>query len=81
MASNKTKPLSYHRNRDYSIHFKWTYELNCDINNCYIQAREDQSIGYMKRLKKYWDEIHPEFNYFTEKQLRQQSAFVEKKRN
>ena len=33
----------------------------------------------MKGLKKYWDEIHPEFNFFTEKQLRQQPTFVEKK--
>ena len=31
----------------------------------------------MKGLKKYWDEIHPEFNFFTEKQLRQQPTFVE----
>ena len=34
----------------------------------------------MKQLKKYWDEIHPEFNFFTEKQLRQQSTFVENKK-
>ena len=34
----------------------------------------------MKRLKKYWDEIHPEFNFFIEKQLHQQSMFVEKKK-
>ena len=61
MASNKIKPVSYRRNRDYSTHFKWTYELNCDVYNCYIQARRDTSIGYMKRLKKYCDEIHPEF--------------------
>ena len=30
MASNKSKPVSYRRNRDYSTHFKWTYELNCE---------------------------------------------------
>ena len=80
MASNKTKPVSYRRNRDYSTHFKWTYELNCDVYNCYMRARKDPSIGYMKRLKKYWDEIHPEFSFFTEKQLRQQSTFVENKK-
>ena len=34
----------------------------------------------MKQLQKYWDEIHPEFNFFTEKQLCQQSTFVEKKK-
>ena len=80
MASNKTKPVSYRRNRGYSTHFKWTYELNFDVYNCYIRAREDPSIGYMKQLKKYWDEIHPEFSFFTEKQLRQQSTFVENKK-
>ena len=53
MASNKTKPVSYCRNRDYSTHLKCTYELYCDVYNCYIRAREDPSIGYMKRLKKY----------------------------
>ena len=79
MASNKTQSASYRRNRDYSTYFKWNYELNCDVYNCYIRAREDPSIGYMKGLKKYWDEIHPEFNFFTEKQLRQQPTFVEKK--
>ena len=36
MASNKTKPVSYRCNRDYSAHFKWTYELNCGIFNCDI---------------------------------------------
>ena len=52
MASNKTKSASYRRNRDYSTYFKWNYELNCDVYNCYIRAREDPSIGYMKGLKK-----------------------------
>ena len=33
----------------------------------------------MKQLKKYLAEIHPEFNFLTEKRLRKQSAFVEKK--
>ena len=80
MASNKTKPVSYRRNRDYNTHFKWTYELHFDVHNCYIRVREDLSIGYMKRLKKYWDEIYPEFNFFAEKQLRQQPIFIEKKK-
>ena len=63
MASNKTKPVNYRRNEDYSTHFKWTYKLNCDVYNSYIRATEDWSIGYIKRLKKYWDEIHPEFSF------------------
>ena len=33
----------------------------------------------MKRLKKYWDELHPDLNFFNEKQLRKQATFVESK--
>ena len=57
MASIKTKPVRY------CTHFKLTYELNCDIYNCYIRARADPFIGYMKRLLKYWDEIHPKLTF------------------
>ena len=56
-------------NRDYTF-----------VYNCYIRARKDMSIRYMKRLKKYWDEIHLELNFFTERQLHQQSTFAEKKK-
>ena len=33
----------------------------------------------MKRLKKYWDELHPDLNFFNEKQLRKQATFVKSK--
>ena len=33
----------------------------------------------MKRLKKYWDELHPDLNRFNEKQLRQQAISVKSK--
>ena len=73
------KPISYLRDRDYSQHFIWTYELNKDVYNCYKNARSDRSIGYMKRLKRNWDKIHPELSHFNEKQLRQQATFVAEK--
>ena len=72
------KPVSYHRNRDYSKQFEWTYELNEDLPRYYNKARKDQKIGYMNRLKSYWDEIHPELTNFTSKNLRDQASRVEK---
>ena len=64
------KSVSYRRNRDYSKSFAWTYELNKDLYKCYVKAKEDPKIGYMNRLKEYWEEIHPELNYFSSKNLR-----------
>ena len=32
----------------------------------------------MKRLKKYWDELHPEFYFLSEKNLRNQALRIEK---
>ena len=79
-TKQNTKSVSYRRNRNYTKHFEWTYELNRDVYRCYTQARSDPRTGYMKRLKKYWDELHPDLNCFNEKQLRQQATFVESKR-
>ena len=76
---DKTKTVSYRRNRDYTTAFVWTYELNRDVYHCYQKAREDPKLGYMKRMKVLWDELHPELCTFNEKQLRQQATFVEKK--
>ena len=78
-TKEKTKSVSYQRKRDYTNGFTWTYELNQDVFQCYKKARENPSIGYMKRLKLYWDDMHPELQHFNEKQLRQQASFVEKK--
>ena len=72
--------VSYQRNRDYSKNLDWTYELKSDVYECYKRAKCDPTIGYMKRLKLYWDELHPEYNHLNEKQLRQQTTFVEKKK-
>lgn len=73
-------PASYLRNRDYSRQFNWTEPLNDDILQCYIRAKSDPSKGYMKRMKNYWDELHPELSHFSVKQLREQATRVEKKR-
>ena len=61
---------SYKRNHDYTRQFNWTYDLKRDVYNCYIKARENKSIGYMKRLKSYWDELHPGFSFLSDKNLR-----------
>ena len=69
---------SYRRNRDYSSQFKWTEELKQDVFRCYKEAKSDPKIGYMKRMKKLWDNIHPELNYFSDKNLRDIASRVEK---
>ena len=67
----KTKSVSLRRNRDYMSHFVWTYEFNRGVYQFYTKARENPKIGYMKRMKQYWDNVHPEFTNFNAKQLRQ----------
>ena len=52
------------------------YGLNRDVYQCYAKARENPKIGYMKRMKQYWDKLHPEFMNFNEKQLRQQGLIL-----
>ena len=79
MASRK--PVSYRTCRDYSTHFTWTYELNKDVYECYKKARSDPSKGYTKRMKVYWDNLHPQYSHFNEKQLRQQAVNVEKRQD
>ena len=70
--------VSYRRNRNYSIQFKWTYELNEDLFKCYQEAKKDPCIRYMNRMKALWDQIHPELASFTAKKLRDQASRVEK---
>ena len=65
---------SYRRNRDYTKQFDWTYHLKRDVYNCYLRAKEISKIGYMKRLKNYWDKLHPEFNFLSDKNLRDQAS-------
>ena len=43
-------------------------------------AKEDPTIGYMKRMKEILDEIHPEYSFLTEKNLRDQASHIEKTR-
>ena len=71
VTREKTKSGRLRRNRYYMSHFVWTYKLNRDVYQCYIKARENPKIGYMKRMKQYWDNLPPEFTNFNEKQLRQ----------
>ena len=76
LNTNTTTSVSYRRDRDYSKQFKWTYELNKDLYNCYTKARENPKKGYMKRMKVLWDDLHPELSYFNGKYLRQQSTYI-----
>ena len=79
MSTSKHKSVSYRRNRDYSKQFNWTYELNVDLYKCYTEARKVPKKGYMARMKKMWDKLHPELNHFTEKYLKQHATYIEKR--
>ena len=72
---------SYRRNRDYSTHFNWTYDLKRDVYQCYLTAKEDPRIGYMKRMKVKWNEIPPEYSFLTDKNLGDQASRIEKNKN
>ena len=72
---------SYRRNRDYSTYYNWTHDLKHDVYHCYLTAKEDPRIGYMKSLKKKWDEIHPESSFLTDKNLRDQASHIEKNKD
>ena len=69
---------SYRRKLDYTNDFKWTYELKTDVYKCYVKARNDKSIGYMTRIKILWDEIHPEYNFLSDKNLGDQASRIHK---
>ena len=69
---------SYKRNRNYSKHFNWNYELKRDVYNCYLRAIENPPPGCMKRLKSSWDKIYQEFSYLSDKDLRDQASLIEK---
>ena len=43
-----------------------------------IKARNDKSIGYMKRLKTLWDKMHPEYNFLSDENLRDQASRIHK---
>ena len=68
----------YSTKRDYTKQFVWTYELNNDLYKCYLRTKENKSLGYMTRMKHYWDEIRPEYSFLTSKLLRNQASRVVK---
>ena len=70
--------VSYRRKRDYTKQFDWTYELNNDLYKCYLRAKENKCLGYMTRVKNYWDEIHSKYSFLTSKLLRDQASRVVK---
>ena len=43
-----------------------------------MKAKSDPKIGYMNRMKKLWDEIHPELTFFSVENLRDQASRVKK---
>ena len=72
--------ISYCRNRDYIKSFKWLYELDKDLHQCFIKAKSDPRTGYMKRLKQYWDEKDPELYTFSSKSLRDHVSSIIKRK-
>ena len=76
LSTMPPKP-SYRRNRDYTKQFDWTYDLKKDVYRSYLRAKENPKIGCMKRLKNYWDKLHPEFNFLSNKNLKDQASRIE----
>ena len=75
-----SKSVSYRRNRGYNKQFDWTYELNKDLYESSLKAKANLKLGYMNRMKIYWDKIHPELNYFLAKNLRDQATRVQQRK-
>ena len=73
MATKKS--VSYQRNCNYIKQFDWTYDLNCDLCNCYMKAKENLAIRYIKHMKQNRDIIHPEFSHL-DKNLRDQASRI-----
>ena len=46
---------------------------------CYMKRKSDPEIGYTDRMKKLWEEIHPELTFSSGKNLRDQASRVKKK--
>ena len=66
-------------NRDYSVKGTWTYELNKDLYDCYVEA--DRSVyGYSRHMKTLWDARHPEYSHMTAKHLTTQISGIQKKK-
>ena len=70
---------SYCRNHDYNNDFNWAYKVKTNVYKCFVEARNEKSIGYMKPLKNLWDEIHSEYNLFRDKNPSDQASRVHKR--
>ena len=44
------------------------------------KSKSDPRIGYMNRMKQFWDEKHPELNSFTSKNLRDHVSSIIKRK-
>ena len=75
VSAMSPKP-NYRPNQDYTKQFDWTCDLSRDVYNCYIKARENKSIGHMKRLNSYWGELHPGFSFLGDKNFRDVSSRI-----
>ena len=49
-TQHKTTATSYRQKCNYSQHFEWSCELNCEVHRCYRKARENHKIGLRKAL-------------------------------
>ena len=71
---------NYRRNRDYTKQFDWTHDLKKNGYNCYLRKKENSQVGFMNRLKNYWDKLHPECNFLSDKNVRDQASRIEELR-
>ena len=71
---------NYRRNRDYTKQFDWTYDLKKNAYNCYLRTKENSQVGYMNRLKNYWCKLHPQCNFLSDKNVRDQASCIEELR-
>ena len=56
-----------------------TLQTYCNIYLCYARAKENPETDFMKRMKKYWDDLYLELTDLNEKQLRQKETYAESK--
>ena len=40
---------------------------NYQMHNYYLKVKENPKIGYIRRLKNYWEKLHPEFKFLSYK--------------
>ena len=42
-------------------------DIRTQATRCYKETKSDSKIGYMNKMKKLWDNIHPELNHLVTK--------------